>query len=125
MTGPAEIVDTLGPIGGFRMRYAVQRRHTARGTSLQLAYLELQPESRGLGEPLEAALAPDSRFREKLAMVSPRQYTITVWTYPDSFAEFRKLKKELYEMGYPVAGRPLPEGMLISASPHGSRSSAQ
>jgi hypothetical protein len=78
-----------------------------------------------LGDPLETALAPGSRFRDKLAMMSPRQYTITVWTYPDSFAEFRRLKKELYGLGYAVAGRPLPEGMPIGASPHGSRSSAQ
>ena len=121
----SDVVDTLGPIGGFRARYTIHRHDTPRGTYLQVAHLELLPESHRLGEPLDAALAPGSRFREKLSMVSPRQYTITVWTYPDSFDEFRKLKKELYDLGYAVAGRPLPEGMPIGASPHGSRSAAE
>jgi hypothetical protein len=58
-------------------------------------------------------------------MLSPNRYTITIWTYPDSFDEFRKLKKILYQQGYAVAGRPLPEGMPIGASPSGSKSSAQ
>lgn len=125
MRTTSRIVDTLGPIGGFRMRYAVDRFDTAGGSYLQVARVELMPTSNQLGEPIDKALASGSRFREKLKMVSPDQYTITVWTYPDSFDEFRRVKKELYEMGYPVAGRPLPEGMPIGASPHGSRSSAQ
>ncbi len=119
------IIDTLGPIGGFRMRYAVDRFDTAGGSYLQVARVELLPTSNRLGEPIDEALAPGSRFREKLEMVSPQRYTITVWTYPDSFGDFRRLKKELYHMGYPVAGRPLPAGMPIGASPHGSKSSAQ
>ncbi|MGD9723543.1 MAG: hypothetical protein AB7O59_19325 [Pirellulales bacterium] len=125
MTASAEFSDTLGPIGGFRMRYVIERHDVPQGTMLQLSYVELQPTSPRLGEPVEEALAQGSRFREKLAMVSPDQYTITVWTYPDSFSEFRLLKKELYAMGYAVAGRPLPEGMPIGASPHGSKSSAE
>ena len=125
MNTTSQIVDTLGPIGGFRMRYAVDRFDTPRGSYLQVARVELLPTSKQLGEPIEEALADGSRFREKLQMVSPRQYTITVWTYPDSFDEFRRLKKVLFHMGYPVAGRPLPHGMPIGASPHGSKSSAQ
>jgi hypothetical protein len=125
MNTEAQIVDTLGPIGGFRMRYAVERFDTPQGSYLQVARVELLPVSKQLGDPIATALASGSRFREKLDMMSPREYTITVWTYPDSFAEFRRLKKELYEMGYAVAGRPLPEGMPIGASPHGSKSSAQ
>jgi hypothetical protein len=125
MNTEAQIVDTLGPIGGFRMRYAVERFDTPQGSYLQVARVELLPVSKQLGDPIATALASGSRFREKLEMMSSREYTITVWTYPDSFAEFRRLKKELYEMGYAVAGRPLPEGMPIGASPHGSKSSAQ
>ena len=55
-------------------------------------------------------------------MMSPRQYTITVWTYEDSFAEYRRLKKELYSLGYAVAARPIELGMPIGASPTGSKS---
>jgi hypothetical protein len=57
--------------------------------------------------------------------MSPNTYTITIWTYPDSFPEYARLKKELYELGYAVAARPLPHGMAIGASPRGSKSSAQ
>lgn len=125
MNSSAEIADTLGPIGGFRLRYAIERFDTPQGSFLQVAHVELLPVSNQLGESIDAALAPGSRFREKLEMMSPRQYAITVWTYPDSFGEFRKLKKELYQRGYAVAGRPLPDGMPIGASPHGSKSSAE
>jgi hypothetical protein len=121
----SELVDTLGPVGGFRMRYVIERHDAPQGSYLQVAHIELLPVSNRLGEPVEDALATGSAFREKLKMMSPRQYTITVWTYPDSFAEFRRLKKELYLQGYAVAGRPLPEGLPIGASPQGSKSSAQ
>ena len=51
--------------------------------------------------------------------------TITLWTYPGSFDDFRKLKKELYRLGFPVAARPLPDGVPISASSQGSKSTAE
>ncbi len=120
-----ELTDTLGPIGGFRMRYSIDRFDTPRGGILRVNHIELLPVTGQLGETIEMALAPQSTLREKLKMMSPRQYTITVWTYPDSFAEFRQLKKELYQLGYSVAARPLPMGMPIGASPNGSKSSAE
>lgn len=120
-----ELTDTLGPVGGFRLRYSLERHDVPGGSFMQVSYLEFVPTSSQLGEPFEQAMAAGSAFRNKLEMMSPRQYTITVWTYPDSFDEYRKLKKELYQMGYAVAARPLPEGMLIGASPQGSKSSAQ
>jgi hypothetical protein len=120
-----EVSDTLGPIGGFRLRYSIERHDVPGGSYMQVSHIDFLPTSNQLGETLNAALAPKSALRNKLEMISPRQYTITVWTYPDSFDEFRKLKKELYGMGYAVAARPLPQGMPIGASPQGSRSSAQ
>lgn len=125
MQEQGDLTDTIGPIGGFRMRYTIERHDSPRGSFLQVAYVEFLPASNQLGEPMDEALSARSKFRDKLEMMSPRQYTITVWTYPDSFAEFRKLKKELYHLGYNVAARPLPEGMPIGASPSGSKSSAQ
>ena len=120
-----EMTDTLGPIGGFRMRFAMEKFETPRGVMAQVSHLEMIPSSSQLGEPIDAALAKNSQFREKLQMLSPQLYTITVWTYADSFAEYRRIKKELYEMGYQVAARPLLMGMPIAASPNGSKSSAQ
>jgi hypothetical protein len=120
-----EMTDTLGPIGGFRLRYTIERHDIPGGSYMQVSHVDFLPTSGQLGETIDVALAPKSALRNKLEMVSPRQYTITVWTYPDSFAEFRRLKKELYTLGYAVAARPLPQGMPIGASPQGSRSSAQ
>jgi hypothetical protein len=120
-----EITDTIGPIAGFRLRYSIERHDVPQGSFMQVSYLEFVPTSGELGELFDEAMAPGSAFRNKLEMMSPRQYTVTVWTYPDSFDEYRKLKKELFSLGYAVAARPLPEGMLIGASPQGSKSSAQ
>jgi hypothetical protein len=50
---------------------------------------------------------------------------VTVWVYPDSFPEYRKLKESLYHAGFSVATWPRGEGELIGGSPHGSRSAAQ
>lgn len=120
-----EMVDTIGPIEGFRMRYVVQRRDIAQGSVYELSFVEFLPISSQLGEPVEDALREGSEFRAALSRMSPDTYTITIWTYPDSFTDYAKLKKVLYELGYGVAARPLPHGMAIGASPQGSKSSAQ
>lgn len=121
-----EVSDTLGPIGGFRLRYSIERHDLPGGGGyMQVSHIDFIPTSSQLGEPIEVALSAKSNLRDRLEMMSPRQYTITVWTYPDSFAEFRQLKKELYTKGYAVAARPLPQGMPIGASPQGSKSSSQ
>ena len=120
-----EVVDTLGPIAGFRLRYTIERYETPRGIMAQVSHFEMLPTSSTLGEPIDVALGKKSQVRDKLEMMSPRQYTITVWTYADSFAEYRRLKKELYSLGYPVAARPLLSGMPIAASPQGTKSSSQ
>jgi hypothetical protein len=38
---------------------------------------------------------------------------------------YRTLREQLYQRGYSVAGRPLPEGQPIAGSPFGSKSAAQ
>ncbi len=121
----SERVDTLGPIEGFRLRYLIRRTDLPQGSLYELAYVEFLPVSSQLGDSVGDALRPGSNFRRALERMPPSTYTITVWTYPDSFADFARLKKELYEMGYTVAARPLPEGKPIAASPAGSKSSAQ
>jgi len=78
-----------------------------------------------LGEPIDAALAEGSLFRRRLAQLNPERTTITVWIYPESFEDFRRLKKDLFHLGFTTAARPLPEGMYIGGSPDGSRSAAQ
>ncbi len=125
--------DTLGEIGGFILRYTVARRALETETPVGpaqrdvvfISKFELIPSEEPLGVPLEDALAPNSEFRSLISKYDSRRTTVTIWTYPDSFDQFRLLKNELYRLGYLTAGRPLPEGANISGSPNGSRSSAQ
>lgn len=130
-TSSDQIVDEVGPIDGFRMQYRLVRRGltsafgVSAGSVVQLAKWELTPESATLGEPIDVALADGSQFRARLAKVSPESVVATVWVYPDSFAEFRRLKQELFSLGFSTAARPLPDGVRIAGSPDGSRSAAQ
>jgi hypothetical protein len=127
-----ELTDTVGPEGGFRLRYTLERvdvnpeRSGGRsGAYVRLRRWTLIPVADDLGETVEEAFRPDSQFRHVLADRRVRGATVTLWTYPDSFDMFRKIKKELYLAGFPVAGRPLPEGTPISGSPDGSKSASE
>ncbi len=127
-----ELTETVGPEGGFRFRYTVQRHdeveRTPAGpihrTSLRLVRWTVIPVGSQLGEPVEVALGENSQFRRALAGLHPGT-TVTIWVYEDSFASFRQVRKELYRLGIPVAARPLPEGTMIAGSPRGSRSEAE
>lgn len=130
-----EATATVGPVGGFRLRYTLQRvdvpmddqmagRRTV-GSFAQLSQYTLIPSDNMVGETLEDALGPQSELRTALTKHSARDTTVTLWTYPDSFNEFRQLKKELYQLGYAIAGRPLPPDTPIGGSPRGSKSAAQ
>jgi hypothetical protein len=115
------IEESLGPVGGFLMRY----RMTAVTGGFELDRFELETTPENNGEPLESALSSSGRLRLDLSSRDPAQTVVTVWVYPDSFDQFRQLKAVLFDEGFLCAGRPLPEGMRIGASPRGSRSSAQ
>lgn len=130
-TSAVEILDEIGPIEGFRMRYRLVRSDVMSafggkaGSVVQLVKWEVEPERPAIGEPLDVALQSGSAFRRRLDQASPESAVATIWVYPDSFAEFRRLKQALYELGYSTAARPLPEGVLIAGSPEGTRSAAQ
>jgi hypothetical protein len=77
------------------------------------------------GETAEAALAEGSAFRSQIAKLRRGIHTITIHVYGDSFDAFRKIRKDLYQLGFAVAGRPLSPEMSIGFSPTGSKSTAQ
>jgi hypothetical protein len=130
-----EMTDMVGPIGGFRLRYRLERvdiparvqLETGQvGSIVRLVRWELLPVASDLGERVDVALASGSTFRAALPPVGRGPPpTITIWTYPDSFAALRSLKEQLYAAGYMVAVRPLPEEVAIGGSPQGSHSAAQ
>ncbi len=115
------IEETLGPVGGFMMRYKMA---AVRG-GFELDRFEIETTPDNNGESLDSALSSSGRLRLDLASRTPAETVVTVWVYPDSFDEFRLLKAALFDEGFLCAARPLPEGMRIGASPNGSRSSAQ
>ena len=130
----SEMTDTVGPEGGFRLRYTLERHDITLDEARQVhhggAYAALKrwtlvPAADDLGETMPETLADGSQFRLVLSERRAKGATVTVWIYPDSFDAFRQLKKELHRLGFAVAARPLAEGMPISGSPEGSKSAAQ
>ncbi|MCA9194570.1 MAG: hypothetical protein KDB03_22520 [Planctomycetales bacterium] len=112
--------ETLGPIGGFLMRYRMQ----AIPGGFELERFEIE-SVQAPTETVAETLSSTGRLRLELAGRDPAETVITVWVYPDSFAEFRVLKSQLFEEGFLTAARPLPNGIRIGASPNGTRSTAQ
>lgn len=128
-----ELNETIGPVGGFRFRYTLERQDvsidsqmaTGKGSYARLKRWTLIPVADDLGEPIDDALAEGSEFRRIIGGLRPSQTTITIWTYADSFGDFRRIKKELYQRGFATAGRPLPLGLPITGSPDGTKSAAE
>jgi hypothetical protein len=128
-----EVVDTVGPVGDFRLKYTLERHDvnpdpstkTRGGSYARLEKWSLIPTSNDIGEPVRLALAEESDFNRTLAKILPGRTTITIWVYPDGFEAFRQIRKELYRRNYAIAARPLPTGQQISGSPDGSKSAAQ
>ena len=130
----SEINETIGPWDGFTIRYTVVRedipwedvvRTGVSGSRYGLDKAEFFPVSGQLGEPVADALSNRSAFRGRLDDLNAKHTTVTVWIYPDSFEQFRHVRKELYRLGFTVAARPLSEWMNIGGSSHGSKSAAE
>ena len=127
ITDLANRVLTVGPKQGFEMHFTIEVSVQSRQGQMAVRSNEWQviPVQARLGETSDEALSDDSNFRRVLARHSPQDTTVTIWTYPDSFAEYRVLNEVLHRLGYATAGRPLPEGFPIGGSPQGSKSAAQ
>lgn len=128
-----ELKGSAGKVGNFMVDYEFEivekvERVSAREANVRLqvaVLMELTPLTTPLGETVDQALAERSDFRNWLHANDPRRTTVTLWTYEDSFADYHRVRQELYGMGYTIAGRPQPNGSKIGASSNGSHSSAQ
>jgi hypothetical protein len=127
------IEATLPIVQGFGGRYILRRTEEdlqtkvgpARRSIVELEKIWLVDAEPNLGEPFEEALQEGSQFRARLTGHNPQRTVITVWVYPDSFDQFRRLKEQLYKSGYLTAARPLPAGQPIGGAPDGTRSAAE
>jgi hypothetical protein len=126
LTSLQERIETVGPTQGFTLDYVIETKvDQARGQVLvRSREWVVRPASADVGEPVEVAFASASRLRAVLGRVRP-DTTITLWCYPDSFADYRRVREELHRLGIATAGRPLPEGAPIGGSTEGSKSVVQ
>jgi hypothetical protein len=133
-----QIADVTQPVGAFQLRYTVEREREV----LDAAQMDAKPNGRaqfqyGLagwevvplvadrGETEAAALAPASTFHRVVDAVDVNQTAVTLWVYPDSFDLYRRLRDYLHDHDVTVAGRPLPNGVPIASSKHGTVSRGQ
>ena len=124
--------DTVGPIGNFRLHYELASevipasRGRSGGQRVSLRQFELLPVDLVAGQPVADAIAdPQSTLQKILGRFEPGKTTVSVWVYPDSFAEHSQLKEWLHENDFQLASWPLSEGRRISGGPNGFRTSAQ
>lgn len=120
-----DISGVVGPRQGFEAHYTFEPVDLGDGRIDANFLVEIIPISADLGETVDDALSTTSQFRIRLSDFSPRQTTATIWVYGDSFAEYARVKEMLYQSGYHVAARPLPDSMYIGGSNHGTHSAAQ
>jgi hypothetical protein len=127
-------VGTVGPVDGYQLRYYVRKRKVSmrnasgmeqQGSVMQMVRYIFTPVVPDIGETVDQAMLPNSDLRRCLAQNPPGISTVTIFAYPDSFDDFRKLKKALFDLGYATAGNPVPAGEPIAFAPHGHRSAAQ
>ena len=133
LSAHSEMTDTVAPERGFRLTYTIRLRpptveeiHDSGNQRPRIEdHFVFTPVADNLGETIDEAFRPGSQFQQALTDRRAKDATVTLWTYPDSFDDFRRVKKELYRLGFPVAARPLPEGVPISGSSSGSKSTAE
>lgn len=129
----SEVRETVGPVEGFRLQYELIARQVVQQTSagpivqraIEFDHFEIMPLLATIGEPVAVATEPTSRFFSRIQQLNPQQHTISIWVYPDSYAEFNQLKVWLFERGFQTASWPLSSGGLISGGPKGHHTTAQ
>lgn len=123
----------VGPIEGYSLEYKVSKQSASladeltggRGTfRVGIDRWELIPGTQVISETYAEAARQDSMFRSALNRCSLDD-TITFWVYPDSFEMYQQLSQISHQLGYQVAGRPLPKDRRIGGSPDGSKSFSQ
>jgi hypothetical protein len=122
---------SVGPINGFRLRYCFVKEDMMgksdagtfmTGSVCRFSHCYILPIATPAGEPSAEALGAKSEFFQQLQRFRPEGTTVTIWTYPGNYDRLREMKRSIRQMGFAIAVRPLPKGMPIGASRHGSDS---
>ena len=128
-----QTVSTVGPIHNYRLQYKLMKQQvqsdgptgTVTREAIKFDHFVILPTDPKLGELATEHLFSGSQFMDLLSDRPPEKTTISIWVYPDSFAEFMALKKHLHGRGYQVASWPLEFNRPISGGPNGFKTSAQ
>ncbi|MFN9717556.1 MAG: hypothetical protein ACK58L_02615, partial [Planctomycetota bacterium] len=131
--GFRDLTGVVGPVGGYRMSYELQRvgsqglqavQTGEYSVSLQLSRWEILPDPSLVEETFDEAIRPGSHYRHVIQEVDP-DTVVTLWIYPDSFEGFHEIREVAHGLNLRVAARPLPFGQAIIGSQTGSKSNAQ
>lgn len=131
LRGQDEMERTIGPVNGFRLKYCFIKEDVMRksdagtymtGQVSRFSHCYFLPVTTPSGEPAAEALRPNSELFQHLQRLRPEGTTVTIWTYPGNYDRLRHLKRAIREVGFQIAVRPLPKGMPLGASRHGSES---
>ncbi len=129
------VTETFGPINGYRIRVQVfkvddlnsihgPRAGEMRRNTYDFA-AEILPTSESIGQDIELAMGPGGSVHQYLVAHRRQSSAVVAWVHTDSFGEFRLLKRTLWEMGFSLAVKPLPPGINIGISPHGTKAAVQ
>ncbi len=125
--------DVVGPVGGYKMTYAIELRafnsleylqYGGDGSRFNSFTQVIVPDDTLVPESISVAVRPGSAFRQKLDTI-PADRAVTIVVYEDSFEEFAALREVAHLLQIRVAARPLPVGTNITISTNGSASRAQ
>ena len=126
-----EMERTIGPVNGFRVKYLFVKENVMRSSSAgtymlgnisRLRILRISPRDDADRRTSGRSMKPTSELFQHLRNMRPDGTTITIWTYPGNYDRLRQLKRVIRAAGFQIAVRPLPTGMPIGASSHGSQS---
>lgn len=126
-------IETVGPISNYRLQYELSAHYVKRrtqygeetGRSVKFKQFTIYPLAGQFGEDVETAIRPGSAFQKRLSRHQTANTTVSIWVYPDSFADHNRIKSWLHENGFQVASWPLQNGKRISGGPDGFKTSAQ
>lgn len=116
--------EEVGPIENFHLQYETQvikESGSGRVRGVAMKQFVLHPIHDFIGEEIDRAIASGSVFRNRIARLTPRKTTISLWVYPDGYEDLERLQALLREAGFQTACWPLKYDGLISGGPQGFR----
>jgi hypothetical protein len=135
LNNESRFTRTVGPVGGFRLRYLVAMQAIRLGEQdavgvgaqraqmmarPQLVWFKITPATTPLGESVEEAVQPNSDFRQTLRENPADTSVVVIAVYPDSIRELHQLKRELHSARYATAYVPFKQGQPMKGVPTGS-----